>query len=183
MASAPALVILRGNSASGKSTIARRAQRALPRGRVAVIGQDQVRRDILREHGDSEPADTIALTEVMVRHCLDRGRTVIVEGIFKTARYREMFEGLLAGHDGPHLVYYLDVSLEETLRRHALKPIAGHVSEEEVSSWYVERDLLELPGEVVLAEGRSEGELVAALLADLAAAEGGTGGASPLARR
>ena len=36
---APALVILRGNSASGKSTIARKVQHDLPRGRIAVIGQ------------------------------------------------------------------------------------------------------------------------------------------------
>lgn len=170
MTSAPVLVLLRGNSASGKSTIARRIQHSLPRGRVAVIGQDQVRRDVLRER-DVDPVDTIALTEVMVRHCLARGRIVILEGIFHGARYLQMFEDLLAEHVGPSRVYYLDVSLPETLRRHALKPIAAQVSDEEVASWYVERDLLGMPGEVVLDEQISEDELVARVLADLEALE------------
>lgn len=167
MAPAPALVILRGNSASGKSTVARTVQHSLPRGLVAVIGQDQVRRDILREH-DVEPVDTIALTEVMVRHCLARGRIVVLEGIFKKARYQQMFERLLAAHHGPSLVAYLDVSLAETLRRHALKPIAAEVSDEEVASWYVERDTLGLAGEMVLDERMGVDEAAARILADLA---------------
>ena len=60
MPTLPVLVILRGHSASGKSTVARRVQHALPRGRVAVVGQDHVRRDLLRER-DGDPVDTIDL--------------------------------------------------------------------------------------------------------------------------
>lgn len=164
--SVPALVVLRGNSASGKSTVARRVQRELPRGRVAVIGQDHVRRELLWEH-DSGPGDTIGLVEVMVRHCLARGRITVLEGIFRSARYQQMCERLIAGHDGPSLVYYLDVSLPETLRRHALKSIADHVSDEQVASWYVNNDVLALPGEIVLDERQSEDELVARILSDL----------------
>lgn len=166
MTSVPALVILRGNSASGKSTVARRVQRELPRGRVAVIGQDHVRRELLWEH-DSGPGDTISLIEVMVRHCLAHGRTTVLEGIFRSARYQQMCKRLIAGHDGRSLVYYLDVSLPETLRRHALKPIADHVSDEQVASWYVQNDVLALPGELVLDERLSEDELVARILSDL----------------
>src|SRR5699024_346939 len=78
MTSAPVLVILRGNSASGKSTIARKVQHHLPQGRIAVIGQDSVRPDVLWEEG-AKPVATIALTELMVHHCLSQGRTVILE--------------------------------------------------------------------------------------------------------
>lgn len=98
--SVPTLVILRGNSASGKSTVARRVQRELSRGRVAVIGQDDVRRKLLWEHG-SGPGATISLVEVMVRHCLARGRTTLLEGIFRSARYQQMCERLSTDHDGP----------------------------------------------------------------------------------
>ncbi|MCT1591506.1 AAA family ATPase [Kocuria palustris] len=178
MTSAPALVILRGNSASGKSTIARKVQHDLPRGRIAVIGQDPVRREVLWEENDN-PVSTIALTEVMVLHCLSRGRTVILEGIFKVARYGQTFQRLLTGHDGPALVYYLDVSLAETLRRHALKPIAGIVSDDEVASWYVERDTLGVPGEVLLPERISEDALVTRILSDLAALGVSGGAMSP----
>lgn len=162
----PTLVILRGNSASGKSTAARRVQRAFPRGRVAVIGQDHVRRDLLWER-DSGQGDTIDLLTVMVRHCLSIGRITILEGIFGSERYRGMFRELLAEHPGARLVYYLDVSLPETLRRHAAKPIAVHVSEAEVSSWYRNRDVLGIGGEVVLGAELSEDQLVARILGDL----------------
>lgn len=168
MPSLSVLVILRGNSASGKSTVARRVQRALSRGRVAVVGQDHVRRDLLRER-DGDPVETIDLLELIVRRCLERGRIVILEGIFTQATYGPMMQGLLAGHDGPALVYYLDVSLPETLRRHATKPIAGHVGEEEVATWYRADDVLGLPGEVVLGEDLTEDAMVERLLADLAA--------------
>lgn len=168
MTPTPILVTLRGNSASGKSTVAHRLQRALPRGRVAVVGQDPVRRDLLWEH-DTGHGDTISLLEAMVDHCLQRGRTVIIEGIFKTERYRDMHERMVARHNGPSLVYYLDVSLPETLRRHAQKHIAATVTNQEVASWYVARDLLGVPQEVILAEATSENEIVARVLADLAA--------------
>ena len=78
---APPFVVLRGNSASGKSTVARRVQRALPRGEVAVIGQDHVRRELLWEH-DSGQGDTVGLLETMVRHCLGGGRITLLEGIY-----------------------------------------------------------------------------------------------------
>ncbi|WP_422117326.1 kinase [Brachybacterium sp. UNK5269] len=154
MTSAPVLVILRGNSASGKSTIARKVQHHLPQGRIAVIGQESVRPDVLWEEG-AKPVATIAVTELMVHHCLSQGRTVILEGILEVARYRQIFQRLLHDHDGPALVYYQDVSLAETLRRHSLKPIAGIVSDDEVASWYVERDTLGLPAEVLLPERRA----------------------------
>ncbi|GAA1322664.1 hypothetical protein GCM10009592_04150 [Brachybacterium rhamnosum] len=94
---------------------------------------------------------------------------VILEGIFTQATYGPMVQGLLAGHGGPALVYYLDVSLPETLRRHATKPIAGHVDGPTVASWYEPHDLLGAPGEVVLGEELSEDAMVERLLADLAA--------------
>lgn len=78
---APPFLVLRGNSASGKSTVARRVQRALPRGEVAVTGQGHVRREPLWEH-DSGQGDTVGLLETMVRHCLGVGRITLLEGIY-----------------------------------------------------------------------------------------------------
>lgn len=111
-----------------------------------------------------EVADS--LVELVVRHCLARGRITVFEGIFRSARYQQMCERLITGHDGPSLVYYLDVSLPETLRRHSLKPIADHVSDEQVAPWYGSNDVLALPGEVILDERHSEDELVARILGD-----------------
>ena len=181
--SAPPFVVLRGNSASGKSTVARRVQRALPRGEVAVIGQDHVRRELLWER-DSGRGDTVGLLESMVRHCLGIGRITLLEGIFGAERYGGMFARMLAEAPGPRLVYYLDVSLPETLRRHAGKPIAGHVTAEEVASWYRAHDLLGVPEEQVLAEELDEDQIVERILADLSMLRTGSrerGGPTPSA--
>jgi len=92
--SAPPFVVVRGNSASGKSTVARRVQRALPRGEVAAIGQDHVRRELLWER-DSGQGDTIGLLESRPRHCLGIGRITLLEGVFGADRYHAMFSWLL----------------------------------------------------------------------------------------
>src|SRR5690606_7444014 len=130
------------------------------------IGQDHVRRELLweREVGQS---DTIGLVAVMARHLLSIGRITIIEGIFGAERYGALFADLLAEHRGPALVYYLDVSLAETLRRHAGKDIAAEVSDEEVASWYRERDALGVPGEVILPESLGPQELLDRVLQDL----------------
>ncbi len=57
-----------------------------------------------------------------------------------------MLAGLLADHPGRTHCYYLDVPFEETLARHATKPIADEVSEEQLREWYTPLDLL--PGGV-----------------------------------
>ena len=131
-----------------------------------MIGQDHVRRELLWER-DSGQGDTIGLLESMVRHCLGIGRITLLEGIFGAERYHGMFARMLRDAPGPTLVYYLDVSLPETLRRHAGKPIAGHVAPEEVASWYRPHDVLGVPGEQVLAEALDEDQMVARVLGDL----------------
>lgn len=65
------LIVVRGNSASGKSTLAAALQRAIGRG-VANIGQDHFRRVVLREH-DVADADNIGLIVHTVQYCLSIG--------------------------------------------------------------------------------------------------------------
>ena len=44
------LIILRGNSASGKSSTAAEIRRRYRWRDLAIVGQDNLRRDVLREH-------------------------------------------------------------------------------------------------------------------------------------
>ena len=145
---APHLIVLRGNAASGKSTLAAALQRAWGPG-TANIGQDHFRRVVLREH-DVPDGDNIGLIAHTVRFCAGIGSNVIVEGILVAKHYREMLRDLLTEHPGPTHVFYLDVPLEETLRRHAARPLGAEVSANELRKWYVPSDILGVPGEVVL---------------------------------
>ncbi len=155
------LVVIRGNSGSGKTTLARELQQAMGRG-TANIGQDHFRRIVLREH-DLPDADNIGVIAHTARHCLAIGYHVIVEGILCTDHYRSMLWELIEARPGPAHVFYLDISLDESLRRLAHGPLAGEVEPDQLREWYRDCDVLGVPGEVVLDATRTPQETLAAL--------------------
>jgi hypothetical protein len=128
-------------------------QRALGPG-TALVGQDHLRRVVLREH-DVPGGDNIGLIAHTVRHCLGIGYDVVLEGILVGAHYAAMVQQLVESHVGASHVFYLDVPLDETLRRHQGRPLRDEVSADRLRSWFVPHDVLGLPGEVVL-DGRGE---------------------------
>ncbi|MFD8232378.1 AAA family ATPase [Streptomyces sp. NPDC059696] len=138
------LVVLRGNSGSGKSSVAAGLRERFGRG-LALVGQDNLRRDVLRER-DRPGAANIGLIDLTARYALDAGYHVVVEGILYADHYGEMLTRLGADHRGPTHAYYLHVPFEQTLVRHATKPIAHEVGASQLREWYRERDLL--PGGV-----------------------------------
>ncbi|MFF3976610.1 M15 family metallopeptidase [Streptomyces sp. NPDC001828] len=139
--------MIRGNSASGKSSVAQGLRDHYGRG-VAVVGQDVIRRNVLREH-DTPGATNIALLGRIVRHALDAGFHVVLEGILYADRYSHMITSLVRDHRGVSSCYYLDVPLKTTLARHASKADAAYleqVTDDHLTSWYRELDLL--PGDL-----------------------------------
>ncbi|MFH8238911.1 AAA family ATPase [Streptomyces sp. NPDC018321] len=142
------LVVLRGNSASGKSSVAAGVRDRFGRG-LALVGQDNLRRTVLRER-DRPGAANIGLIELTARYALDAGYHVVVEGILYADHYGDMLARLRADHRGPTHGYYLDVPLDETVARHATKPIAGEVDEAQLREWYRPRDLLSSGAETVI---------------------------------
>lgn len=65
------LIVLRGNSASGKSSVAAGLRDSFGRG-LAVVGQDNLRRTVLRER-DRPGAANIGLIDLTARYALDAG--------------------------------------------------------------------------------------------------------------
>ena len=146
--SVPRLVILRGNSGSGKTTLAHELQLALG-GSTANIGQDHFRRVVLREH-DVPDGDNIELIASTARYCLGIGYHVILEGILVSDHYGAMLRRLVGNHPGLSHVFYLDVPLEETLRRHEGRQLRATVAPDKLRDWYVPSDVLGISGEVVI---------------------------------
>jgi hypothetical protein len=134
------LIVIRGNSASGKSAVAAEIRRRHGHG-LAIVGQDNLRRQVLRER-DVPGGANIDLIDLTARFALDRGFHVIVEGIFYGDHYGEMLTALIADRVGSARAYYLDVPWTETLRRHATKPQSAEYGESEMRGWYREGDLL-----------------------------------------
>jgi len=127
------LVVLRGNSGSGKSTVARLLQEALgwP---TAVLQQDHFRRVIYHER-EQESMAHAELIELAATHCLDRGDNVVLEGIFNADRYASMLERISQRSDDARF-FAFDLSFEETVRRHATRPQAAEFTVANMAEWY-----------------------------------------------
>jgi hypothetical protein len=136
------LILLRGNSASGKSSLARAIRAARPRG-IAILGQDQLRREIL--HAQEKPDNpTVAYLDLSARYALDIGLHVIVEGILYSCIYGGMLTQLLADHRGISHCYRYELSFNETARRHTSKPQAAEYGPDTMLDWWLDAD--PLPG-------------------------------------
>ncbi|MFG1816163.1 AAA family ATPase [Kribbella sp. NPDC049174] len=149
----PTLIVVRGNSGSGKTSIVEGIRQAHGRG-VAWIEQDHVRRIIFQELDQPDGANIQAIRQ-LAQHALDRGYHAVVEGIMPKIRYGEMLAQLSNHHAGPSYFYYLDIPLEETVRRHATRPKATAFTAEEMATWYYATDLLDEPRETVIDQTSS----------------------------
>lgn len=161
----PHLIVIRGNSASGKTSLALRLQHALGRG-TANIGQDHFRRTVLREH-DVPGGTNIGFIDNAARYCLSAGWNVIVEGILLSDHYGDMLRALVSSHQGAAHLYYLAVDLDETIRRHEGRPLGVDVPSDKLREWFCPDDLLGLPGERVIDGSASLGDLERVLVDDV----------------
>lgn len=141
------LIIIRGNSASGKTTLARTLREHVGSG-LAIVGQDQLRREILRVKDTPDNA-SIGLIDTVARYALDQGMTVVVEGILKADRYGAMLRQLVADHEGISRAYWFDLHFDETLARHRNKPGVDY-DESMLQQWWNGTDLVDGLDEALL---------------------------------
>jgi adenylate kinase family enzyme len=151
------LIVIRGNSGSGKGTVARKIREVSDR-HIAIVEQDYLRRFVLKEK-EKEGGNNIDLIFQTVTFALSREYDVILEGILNFSRYGEMLKNLEQSCPDNY-VYYLDVSLEESLRRHATKSNAYEFGEKEMTEWYKPLDLTGFANEMVIPETSSLPETV-----------------------
>lgn len=160
----PKLIIIRGNSGSGKTVIAQDVRKqSSDKRNLAIISQDEVRRKMLHEH-DEVGARNIQIIKEFSQVCLNHGFNVIIEGMLTEERYGVMLRNLISEHHGKTYVYYLDISLEETMKRHTTKPNAHEFGEKELRQWYRKHDFLGVDMESIIKEHESREDIVAKIL-------------------
>ena len=151
------LIIIRGNSGSGKTSVARSLQQRFG-DNTMVISQDMIRRDILKVKDGPE---TLAIP--LMKELLDYGMKncdiVILEGILFSNWYQPLFEYVALRFDSI-FAYYYDIPFEETLKRHQTKPNCKDFGVESMSRWWNERDFMEIIHEKILTEELSLNEAV-----------------------
>lgn len=159
------IMILRGNSGSGKSTVARQLQRQLGRGTL-LISQDMIRREMLWVR-DGEGTKAISLLAEMVRYGRQNCDFVILEGILYADWYRELFETIVSEYGSDIYAYYYDLTFEETLRRHQTKPNCNDFGEEDMRRWWRDKDYIGFIAEKGIDSKMTEEEAVEMILSDI----------------
>lgn len=129
------LVVIRGSSGSGKSSVAASIRASRPERTVAVVGQDVIRRDVLGT-GDDVDGHAAALIDLTTRFALHRGFDVVLEGILNADWYNNILLRLGDDHRGTTRCYLYDLSFDETVRRHGTKPVANAFGVSELRKWW-----------------------------------------------
>lgn len=139
------LIILRGNSGSGKTTVAKALQKRFGRNTM-LISQDVVRRDMLHVK-DGPDSEAIPLIGELLQYGRSHSEVVILEGIMYADWYRPVFELTTRLYEKVD-AYYFDLPFEETLRRHQTKPNCKEFGEVEMRRWWREKDFSDVLSEV-----------------------------------
>jgi len=148
------LIVLRGNSGSGKSTVAKRLRKGTSGSSLAVVEQDYIRRHVLKENLEAKTNNNVELIRLVAEFALSRDYDVVLEGILSMHRYGAMLRELKEKCPN-NSFYYFDVSFDETLKRHMTKPNAHEFGEKEMREWYKPRDLTHFETEKVIPESYS----------------------------
>lgn len=134
------LIIIRGNSGSGKTTVAKALQRKFGHNTM-VISHDVVRRDMLWVR-DGEGTKALPLLIHLLQYGRKNSEVVILEGILDAGVYRELFETAKKEFSSNIYAYYYDLPFEETLLRHQTKPNCHEFGEEDMRRWWNEKDFI-----------------------------------------
>lgn len=159
------LIIIRGNSRSGKTTAAKALQNQLGNGTL-LVSQDVVRRDMLKVH-DRDGNPSIDLIRQIAEYGKGTCEFVIVEGIFNKNRYGEMLKNLIQFYDNKAYTYYFDLSFEETVARHKTSSKTIEFGEDSLRAWWNPNDYLGGEGETKLTNGLSQEDVTDLILSQL----------------
>lgn len=152
------LIILRGNSGSGKSTVAKALQNKFGQGTL-LVSQDVIRREMLWVK-DGLGTKALPLLIDLITYGRKNCDFVILEGILSATWYRELFEHIKAIYDTSIYAYYYDLPFEETLVRHQTKPNSADFGEVEMRRWWKEKDHIGIIPEKILTKVLSVEETV-----------------------
>lgn len=162
----PKLILLRGNSGSGKTTVAKMLQEKFGPNTMR-LSHDMIRMEILHVWSREGIIKSQPLMIELLRYGRKNSEITIMEGIFPSADYRQLFETAVEEYGSDIFAYYYDLPFEETMRRHFTKPNCNDFGEPEMRRWWREKDFLHLIPETVLTQELSLEEAVERIYRDV----------------
>lgn len=149
------LIILRGNSGSGKTTVAKMLQEKFGPNTM-LISHDMVRMQILHVWSVEGIEKSLPLMINLLRYGKQNSEITIMEGILPAKEYHQLFETAVEeyGQDNIHSYYY-DLPFEETMLRHSTKPNRDEFGEADMRRWWIEKDYLNIIPQIILKKDLS----------------------------
>lgn len=161
----PKLIILRGNSGSGKSTVAKALQHQIGRDTM-IIPQDTVRRELLWAH-DGPGTAALPLLMDLLRYGHEHSAITILEGILNAEWYRPLFYLAQDLYGKEIYAYYYDLPFSETLKRHETKPNHADFGEADMRRWWKEKDYIGIIPETMIHQSQSLEETLGLILKNI----------------
>ena len=161
------LIILRGNSGSGKTSAAKVLQEKFGPNTM-LISHDMVRLQILHVWGREGVEKSLPLMAELLHYGRLHADIVILEGILDSKEYASLFDTALEQYGKNIFAYYYDLPFEETLRRHSTKQNPDF-SEADMRRWWRGKDLLPQISETILTRELSLEEVVEKIFREVTA--------------
>jgi len=159
------IIIIRGNSGSGKSTISKALQEKLMKDTL-LIPHDMVRMVMVGQYGEMIGNPSVKLLENLVAYGQQNFSYVILEGILNSYIYKSVFNMIKETYKEQIFAYYFDLPIEETVKRHIERDF-HEFGEKELREWFVEKDFIPNIKEKILTKEMSRDEIIDMIYQDL----------------
>ena len=159
------LIILRGNSGSGKTTVAKKLQKKFGRNTM-LISQDEIRRNMLWVQ-DGIDTKALPLMIELLQYGNAHSEIVILERIMYDEWYHPLFKAANELYGINVYSYYFDLPFKETVRRHQTRSISQEFGEEHMREWWREKDFSSVLKEKVITCEMGADDIVEMVCADL----------------
>ena len=160
------LIILRGNSGSGKTTVAKLLQKRFGPNTM-LISHDMIRMQILYVWSKDGIEKSQPLMIDLLKYGSHHSEITIMEGVLPSKEYPLLFEAALEEYGDSIYSYYWDIPFEETLIRHATKPNCNDFGEEDMRRWWKEKDYLDIIPQIIINKDLSLQETVELIYKDV----------------
>jgi Predicted kinase len=146
----PKLIIVRGNSGSGKTSLAKALQKKFGRNTM-LISQDMVRIQML----NAKDVQALPLLIKLLQYGRQNSEITILEGILDSEYYTPLFQTALEEYGSNIFAFYYDLPFEETLLRHNTKPNKAEFGEQDMRRWWKEKDYIGIIPEKIITKDMS----------------------------
>lgn len=144
----PKLIIIRGNSGSGKTSVANALQKRLGHNTL-LLSQDVIRREMLWVN-DGVDTPALPLLTNLLQYGKEHCEYTILEGILNSSWYLPLFQYAIKEFSPYIYAYYYDIPFDETLSRHNTRAKRLEFGESEMRRWWNEKDYIDFISETII---------------------------------